>query len=162
MSIHTPLKVAVIGCGNISSIYFKNLQKFPWLKVEAVSDLKAELVQTALEATPGAKSCTVEEILKDPEISLVINLTPPQFHYSLSLQCLEAGKSVYSEKPISIKTSEAQKLVETARKNNVLLGCAPDTFMGAGIQTCRKLIDDGWIGEPLGVNGAMLCRGPEG
>jgi predicted dehydrogenase len=157
----TPFKVAIVGCGNISGIYLKNLQRFPWLQVVAVSDLKPELVQKALEAVPGAKALSIDEIVKSPEISIVINLTPPQAHFPVSLQFLQAGKSVYSEKPAAGLFSEAQKLLSTAKEKNVIFGCAPDTFLGGGIQTSRKLIEDGWIGKPLGFSGAMLCRGPE-
>jgi predicted dehydrogenase len=101
-------------------------------------------------------------MLADPEIEIIVNLTPPTAHAAISLAALEAGKSVHSEKPLGLDREEGRKIIETARKRGLRVGCAPDTFLGGGQQTCRKLIDDGWIGEPVAATAFMLGHGPEG
>ncbi len=107
------------------------------------------------------KACTVEELLADPDIDIVLNLTIPRAHAAVALAAVRAGKSVYNEKPLTLTRDEAQLLLAEATAHAVLVGCAPDTFMGAGIQTCRKLIDDGKIGVPVGATAFMLNHGPE-
>ena len=103
----------------------------------------------------------VEELLSDPEIQIVLNLTTPEAHAEVSLAALNAGKSVYSEKPLAVTREDGKAILDTAKSKGLLVGCAPDTFMGGGIQTCRKLIDDGWIGEPVGATAFMTCHGHE-
>jgi predicted dehydrogenase len=107
------------------------------------------------------KACTTSQIMTDPEIELVLNLTTPESHYDIAKQAIAAGKSVYNEKPLAIELEEGQDLVVTARKQGVLLGGAPDTFLGGGIQTCRQLIDEGLIGVPVAAVAFMTCRGHE-
>jgi predicted dehydrogenase len=92
---------------------------------------------------------------------MVINLTIPQAHGPIMLQALEAGKSVYNEKPFTVTREEAQKARAVAQEKGLRVGSAPDTFLGGGIQTCRKLIDDGAIGRPIAANAFMLCGGHE-
>ena len=99
--------------------------------------------------------------MTDPEIELVLNLTTPESHYTIAKQAITAGKSVYNEKPLAIELEDGQDLVESARKQGVLLGGAPDTFLGGGIQTCRQLIDEGLIGDPVAAVAFMTCRGHE-
>lgn len=161
MSDIKPVKVGLIGCGNISSIYFKNCARHPSLDLVACADLVPERAQ-ARNAEFGPRCCTVEDLLADPEIEIVLNLTIPKAHVEVGLAALEAGKSVYSEKPLGINRAEGRRLLDTAKEKGLLVGCAPDTFLGGGIQTCRKLIDDGWIGEPVAATGFMLGHGPEG
>ena len=108
-----------------------------------------------------AKACSVEELLADPAIEIVLNLTIPQAHYEVARKALDAGKSAYNEKPLTIAREEGAELVALAREKGLRLGGAPDTFLGGGIQTCRKLIDEGAIGRPVGFNAFMLCRGHE-
>jgi predicted dehydrogenase len=115
--------------------------------------------QAAQYAIPRA--CTVEELLADPEIEIVVNLTIPQAHYEVALAAVQAGKSVHSEKPLTVKRAEGKALLEAAEAKGVRVGGAPDTFLGGGIQTCRKLIDDGWIGQPIAATAFMLCHGHE-
>ncbi|HHV95032.1 MAG TPA: Gfo/Idh/MocA family oxidoreductase [Clostridiaceae bacterium] len=155
------IKVGVIGCGNISGIYFKNGKKLEILDIVACSDLYIDRAKAKAEEFGIPKACTVEELLSDPEIQIVLNLTIPLAHAEVSLAALEAGKHVYSEKPLAVTREEGQKILDLAKKKGLLVGCAPDTFMGAGIQTCRKLIDDGWIGEPIGATAFMTCHGHE-
>ncbi len=160
MSDIRPVKVGLVGCGNISSIYFKNCARHPSLDLVACADLLPERAQ-ARQAEFGPRACTVEELLADPEIEIVLNLTIPKAHVEVGLAALEAGKSVYSEKPLGIDRAEGRRLLAKAKEKGLLVGCAPDTFLGGGIQTCRKLIDDGWIGEPVAATGFMLGHGTE-
>ena len=104
---------------------------------------------------------SVDELLADPDVDLVVNLTIPQAHVGVSRAALDAGKSVYCEKPLALTVKEGRELVAAARSKGLRIGCAPDTFLGAGLQTCRGLIDSGAIGEPLGANAFMLSPGPE-
>jgi predicted dehydrogenase len=91
----------------------------------------------------------------------VANLTIPKVHYEINLAALQSGKSVHCEKPLAVKPQEGRHLLEVARARGLRIGCAPDTFLGAGLQTCRKLIDDGWIGEPVAATAFMTCHGHE-
>jgi predicted dehydrogenase len=151
------IKIGVVGCGMISSIYLKNCtQTFAILDVVAVADLFPDLAQQRAEEFNIPRACTVEELLADPEIEIVLNLTPPQAHTVLNLQALEAGKHVYTEKPFALSHEDADNVLALARAKGLLVGCAPDTFLGGGLQTCRKLIDDGWIGTPYGASGLIL------
>ncbi|MBQ4086930.1 MAG: Gfo/Idh/MocA family oxidoreductase [Clostridia bacterium] len=153
--------VAIVGCGNISEIYLKNLtETFQNVCVYAVCDLDEAKVQEKSEKY-GAKIMTLEEILKDDAVDIVLNITTPAYHFAICKQGIEVKKSVYVEKPLSLTVAEGKELVELAEKNGVLLGCAPDTFMGAGIHTARKIIDDGLIGDMIGATAFMVCPGHE-
>jgi predicted dehydrogenase len=156
-----PVKIGVIGCGNISGIYFKNLHQFRSTQIVACSDLIPERSQAKSEQYPGVRACTNDELLADPEIQIVVNLTTPDAHFEVCHLALQAGKSVHVEKPLSITREQGLTLLEMARAKNLRVGGAPDTFLGGGLQTCRKLIDDGWIGEPIGATAFMLCHGHE-
>lgn len=156
-----PVKIGVIGCGNISGIYFKNLHHFRNTQIVACSDLIPERAQAKADQYPGVRACTNDELLADPEIQIVVNLTTPDAHFEVCHLALQAGKSAHVEKPLSITREQGQTLVEMARAKSLRLGGAPDTFLGGGLQTCRKLIDDGWIGEPIGATAFMLCHGHE-
>src|SRR5262249_39386971 len=100
-------------------------------------------------------------IFNDPEVELVVNLTIPNAHASICLRALESRKHVYVEKPLAINYSDGRMMMEYAKSWNLRVGAAPDTFMGSGLQTCRKLIDDGAIGEPIAATAFMLCHGHE-
>jgi predicted dehydrogenase len=155
------LKIGIIGCGNISSIYMENCPKFPQLELVACADLDVERAQSQSEKFGVPKACSVEELLADPAIELVINLTIPKAHASVCIQALEAGKHVYTEKPLAVTREEGRQILETAKKHNLLVGSAPDTFLGAGIQTAINLIEQGEIGVPIGASAFMICRGHE-
>jgi predicted dehydrogenase len=156
------VKTGIIGCGNISSIYLSADKRFDILEIVAVTDLIWERATTKAQehgtATPIRSN---EELLADPEIEMVIDLTPPYVHAEVDLMILEAGKHAYTEKPLGIDRPEGQKQVDLAASKGLRLGGAPDTFLGGGIQTCRKLIDEGAIGMPHGAAAWMLGRGPE-
>ncbi len=154
-------KVGVIGCGNISSIYLEVGQTFECMQIAAVADLISERAQAQAARFNIPRACSVQELLADPEIEIVINLTIPNAHASVGLAAVEAGKSVYNEKPLTTQREEACQLLELAQAKGVRVGGAPDTFLGGGLQTCRKLIDDGWIGEPVAATAFMLCHGHE-
>lgn len=155
------IKVGIIGCGNISGIYLQKGQTFPVLKISACADLEMERA-IAQGNKYGVKSCSVSELLEDPEIGIVVNLTPPSAHASIALAALSAGKSVYNEKPLSITRQDALKMLALAQEKSLRVGCAPDTFLGAGLQTCRSVIDSGMIGRPIAATAFFLGRGPEG
>ena len=105
--------------------------------------------------------CSVGELLADPDVELVVNLTPPGTHAEVSLAAMAAGKHVYGEKPLAVAREDGEAIVVEASKRGVMVGCAPDTFLGGGIQTCRKLIDDGQIGRPIAATAFMLNHGHE-
>ncbi|WP_160719468.1 Gfo/Idh/MocA family protein [Bacillus sp. USDA818B3_A] len=155
------LKIGIIGCGNISSIYMENCPKFPHLELVACADLDLKRAQSQAEKFDIPKACSVEELLSDPEIQLVINLTIPKAHADVCIQALEAGKHVYTEKPLAVTREEGRQILETAKKHNLLVGSAPDTFLGAGVQTAIHLIEQGEIGVPIGASAFMICRGHE-
>ncbi|GEM46407.1 Gfo/Idh/MocA family protein [Deinococcus cellulosilyticus] len=150
-------RVGVIGCGAISSIYLQNLTRmFGVTEVVAVADLRLEMAQKQAEAYGIPRACSVEELLADPEIEIVLNLTSPAVHAEVNLQILDAGKHVYTEKPFALTLEDADRVLDSAHKKGFRVGCAPDTFFGAGLQTCRKIIDDGWIGTPYAAHGQIL------
>jgi predicted dehydrogenase len=155
------VKVGIIGCGNISHIYFKAGQKFDILDIVACADLDVERAKAKAEEFGVPKAYTVDELLADPEIQIVINLTIPAAHADIHLRALEAGKHTYGEKPLAVSLEDGQKILALAKEKGLLVGSAPDTFLGAGIQTCRKLIDEGWIGKPIAATAFMMSGGPE-
>ncbi|AZN43164.1 Gfo/Idh/MocA family protein [Paenibacillus albus] len=156
------VKVGVVGCGNISQIYFTNLKKYDEIDLVAAADIDLERAKQRAEEFGLEKAYTVEQLLADPEIEIVVNLTIPKAHASVCLQALEAGKHVYVEKPLAVTREEGKKVLELAAAKGLRVASAPETFLGGGIQTCRKLIDDGAIGTPVSISGFMLGGGPEG
>jgi predicted dehydrogenase len=152
--------VGVIGCGFISAAYLKAARHFPILDIRAVADLNMDAAKARAEEF-GLEATTIDALLKDSEIEIVVNLTVPKAHVAVSLQAIEAGKNIHSEKPIGISVVEARKLIEAADKRGLRVGCAPDTFLGGAHQTCRKLIDDGMIGTPVAGAAFFMCPGHE-
>lgn len=160
METKTKVGIGIIGCGNISQAYFKGASAFEVLKVVSCADINMEAAQ-AKAAENGCKAETVKDLLANKDVDLVINLTIPAVHAEVSLAALKAGKHVHSEKPLAVRLEDGRAVMDLARKKGLLVGCAPDTFMGAGLQTCRKIIDDGWIGRVVGGTAFMMSRGPE-
>ncbi|MDX1934042.1 MAG: Gfo/Idh/MocA family oxidoreductase [Capsulimonadales bacterium] len=156
-----PVNFGIIGCGNISNAYFNATKKFDVLQVIACADIDLARAEAKAKEHNVPRACSPEELLADPEIEIVINLTIPNAHYSVCKAALEAGKHVHVEKPLSVTFEQGRELVELATARGLRIGCAPDTFLGGGHQTCRKLIDDGVIGEPIAATAFMLCRGHE-
>jgi len=157
----TKTKIGVIGCGNISGIYLQADKVFEILDTVACADIVMEKARAQAEKHHIARACTVDELLGDPEIEIVVNLTIPNAHYEVAMAAVAAGKSVHNEKPLTITREQGKALLAAAKAKGVRVGGAPDTFLGGGIQTCRKLIDDGWIGEPIGATAFMTCHGHE-
>ena len=158
---YSKVKVGVVGCGNISGIYLEVGRSFDILEIAAVADLIPERAQAQAEKYFIPNVYSVAEMLADPEIEIILNLTTPNAHAEIGQAALEAGKSVYNEKPLAIQREDGQKMVGIARDKGLRLGGAPDTFLGGGLQTCRKVIQDGWIGEPVAATAFMLCHGHE-
>ncbi len=154
-------KIGVIGCGNISGIYFKNLQQFDGIEVVACADLDVERARSKAKEFNIAKGCSVQELLDDPDIEIVVNLTIPAAHMDVCMQVLKAGKHVYVEKPLAVSLEDGRRILDYAKSKNLRVGSAPDTFLGAGIQTCLRLIKEGAIGEPLSAVAFMMSGGHE-
>jgi predicted dehydrogenase len=152
--------IGLIGCGNISSAYLKAATHFPILNVHAVSDIDMDAARTR-GAEFGIAAKSVPDLLADPAIDIVVNLTVPKAHVEVGLQAIAAGKHVHSEKPLAISMAEGRKLIDAAKAKGVRLGCAPDTFLGGAHQTCRLLIDEGAIGTPVAGTAFFMCPGHE-
>jgi predicted dehydrogenase len=152
--------IGIIGCGAISGIYLQSPRTFPILNIVACADLDSAKAE-AKAAEYGIQARSIEDLLGDPTIHLVLNLTIPGAHAAVDLDALHHGKSVYSEKPFALSKEQAKPILELAAAQNLRVGCAPDTFLGGGMQTCRKLIDDGWIGEPVAATAFMMSHGHE-
>lgn len=157
------IKIGFVGVGNISGIYLQNLtEMFKEVEIIGVCDLIRERAEKAVEEYHIPKLYNdMYELFHDPEVDIVLNITRPYEHYEVTKQALLHGKHVYSEKPLSPRLEEAKELVSLAKEKGLMLGGAPDTFMGAAIQTCRHLIDSGFIGTPIGACARMVSRGPE-
>jgi len=154
--------IGIVGCGAISNIYFKNLcNVLNDVQVVACADLDTDRMETKAAEFPGVVAQSTQDLMRNDKVDVVLNLTTPQAHFSVASQALDSGKHVYNEKPLTLTREEARELLQKANDNNLRIGCAPDTFMGAGIQTCRRIIDNGDIGEPLGAQAFMLCPGHE-
>jgi predicted dehydrogenase len=160
------LGVGIIGTGNISSAYLKailgrdGLPGFDVLDIRAIADMRPEAA-AARAAEFGLRSVTVEELLADPEIKLVLNLTIPRAHVEVGLRCLAAGKHVYSEKPLGINFAEGKRLLEAAKAAGLRIGSAPDTFLGGSHQQARAVVDSGALGQIVGGTAFFQCPGHE-
>ncbi len=156
-------KIGIVGIGAISGIYLENITNtFKEIEIIGVCDLIRERAENAVEKYNIPKLYKdMYELFDDPEVDIVLNLTRPYEHYEVSKAALNAGKHVYSEKPLGASLQEGRELLARRKEKGLMLGGAPDTFLGAGIQTCRKLIEDGYIGAPLGAAGFMICHGHE-
>ena len=157
----TPTKIGIIGCGNISRAYCKAGELFDILDVAACADIEPDRARALADEHNVPTACSVDELLADPDIEIVINLTVPAVHAEVGMKVLEAGKCLHNEKPLAVTRDDGRQLLDTAQANGLRVGCAPDTFLGGGLQTCRKLIDDGWIGEPVAATAFMTSHGVE-
>jgi predicted dehydrogenase len=156
-----PVGIGIIGCGNISGAYLTAARVFPnIIKVRAVADMNRQAAEArGAEFNVPVKS--VAELLADPEIEIIVNLTVPGAHVQVGLQAIAAGKHVHSEKPLGISLAEAKTLIDAAEAKGLRVGAAPDTFLGGAHQTCRKLIDEGAIGQPIGGTAIFGTAGHE-
>ena len=155
--------VGIVGCGNISAIYQKNIvERFSkQLNLIACTDLIAERANNFAAKYPGIKAMAPEEFYANPDIEIVVNLTTPQSHFVVAKSALDNGKHVYSEKPLSLSRDDAALVLKTAKERGLRVANAPDTILGAGQQTCRNLIDSGAIGEPVSATAFMQGHGHE-
>jgi len=156
-----PVKLGFIGCGHISGEYFESCALYREVEVLACADLARSLAEQQAERYEIPKVETPEELLADPDVEIVVNLTPPAVHADVTLAAIGAGKHVYTEKPFAPTLELAGQIVAAAREADVSVGCAPATFMSGAFQTARKLIDDGWIGEPTAATAFFTNRGYE-
>jgi predicted dehydrogenase len=155
-----PTIIGIIGCGNISDAYLRGAARSRHVRVKSVADIRAR-VATAKAAEYNVDAVAIEDLLADPDIEIAVNLTPPAAHSSVSLQIIGAGKHVYLEKPLATRFAEAKPVIQAAEANGLRIGCAPDTFLGAGHQACRYAIDAGRIGLPVAGAAAVLTHGME-
>lgn len=153
-------RVGIIGCGNIFPAYIRGCSAFEVLEVVACADLDMERAQARAQEF-NIRALSPAELVSSPAVDIVVNLTVPAAHAAVSLMAVAAGKHVYEEKPFATTRADGQRLLAAAQAQGVRIGCAPDTFLGGGLQTCRKLIDDGWIGTPVAAAAFMLSHGPE-
>ena len=154
------VKIGLIGCGNISKAYFAGCKRYDILDLVACADIDRPRAEEKAREY-GVRACTVDELLADPEIEIVVNLTIPQAHAKVNERILNAGKHAYVEKPFGLDLKEAKRVLALAKRKNLLVGGAPDTFLGGGIQTSRQLLDDGLIGKPVAGTAYCMGRGHE-
>ena len=155
------LRVGVVGCGVIAARYVGDSGAFEYWRPVACADLDAD-VANAFAAQHGLRALDVAELIADAEVDVVLNLTPPRTHAAVVSAALDAGKHVYTEKPLAATADEARELVAEARRRGLRLACAPDTFLSSPYETGRRLIADGAIGTPVGAAARMLVGGPDG
>ena len=156
-----PVNVGIVGCGNISGTYFTHCKEMEALEVVACSDIILERAEASAEKFDIPTAGHNEAVFDNPDVELVICLTPPLAHTEIMQAALAAGKHAYTEKPFAICREDGRATLAAAAEKGLLVGGAPDTFFGGGIQTCRKLIDEGAIGEPVAATAFMLSSGVE-
>ncbi|TWB58481.1 putative dehydrogenase [Rhizobium sp. ERR 922] len=154
------LGIGVIGCGNISMTYLRNAALFAGVELRVCADISADVA--ALRAREyGIRALSVDQLLADPEVDLVLNLTVPAVHFDVTMSALSAGKHVFTEKPLATSAADGRVLVAAAKRRGLQLGSAPDTFLGAAGRRARRLMDEGAIGRPVSGTAFMMGRGME-
>jgi predicted dehydrogenase len=156
----TELGVGVLGCGNVSAQYLPNGPRLDALRFVACADLDPAAAER-LAAEFGLAACTPDELLVRDDVDVVLGLTPPDTHADVALDAISAGKHIYTEKPLATNLEAARRVLDAAAAAGVRVGCAPDTFLGAGIQTVKAAIEDGAIGTPALAQVRMLGTPPE-
>lgn len=154
------LGVGIIGCGNISTTYFSLAPLFKGLKVLACTDLNMNAAELRAEEY-GVKARPMDELLANDELDIIVNLTIPDAHYAVSRRILEAGKHVYSEKPLVLSLEAGEDLRTLSKEKGLSVGCAPDTFLGGSHQLARKYIDEGGIGRVTSGTCHVMSPGME-
>ena len=155
------MNVGVVGCGAISDIYISNGMKFAGCDIVACCDIIPARAEEKAAAYGIPKVCTLDEMLKDDSIDIVLDLTVHAAHYPISIEALGAGKHIYNEKPLAATFAEGAEIMRLAKEKGLYVGCAPDTILGGRTQTIRKMIDGGRIGFPIGAAAFMACHGHE-
>ncbi|MBO0801905.1 MAG: Gfo/Idh/MocA family oxidoreductase [Nocardiopsaceae bacterium] len=161
MSGDHPFGIAIAGCGTISNQYLANLGKFPDVRVLFCADIDSSRAEKQARAYDVPAFGSVADALRHEGVGLVVNLTIPSAHVEVAAQAIDAGKHVWNEKPLALDVEAGRNLLITAREKNVRVGCAPDTVLGAGIQSARRLIDSGAIGTPVSALTLLQGPGPE-
>jgi len=156
-----PVRIGFVGCGNILPAYLQGCAAYPFLEVAGCADLDVERARATAQKHGLPFGGSVEELLAIGDIEMVVNLTIPQAHAAVNREILTSGKHAYCEKPFATDLAEASEIIGLAREHNLRVGGAPDTFLGAGIQTARVFIDAGKLGTPVAASGFMLCPGHE-
>ncbi|MFN8377555.1 MAG: Gfo/Idh/MocA family oxidoreductase [Anaerolineae bacterium] len=156
------LKVGILGAGNISPAYITGTRDWNVLELVAIADIDEAKARNVAAEHQIPAVMSVDQLLVSPNIDIVVNLTVPKAHADMSIRALEAGKHVYTEKPLAIRRADAKRILDTADAHGLRVGSAPDTFLFGQHQTVRRLIDEGAIGEPVAASANMAGHGPEG
>lgn len=152
--------VGIVGCGHISEIYLRNAPRFPMMKMIGCADINADAAKAKAQAH-NIEAMSVDALMADERIGLVLNLTTPQHHVPVAGQALNAGKHTYSEKPLALTVADAKGLAALAHEKGLRIGCAPDTFLGGAHQCARAAIDAGRIGTVVAGTAFMMVPGHE-
>jgi predicted dehydrogenase len=161
MSDPAPVRVALLGCGDIAGQYLTELARHPEVEVAVCADLDVGRARARADEYGIAKACAPVEALWDETVDVVVNLTPPTAHAGVSLGILRAGKHVYSEKPLATTLAEGMALLDEAAHRGLRIGCAPDTFLAAPIQQAREALEEGRIGRPVAAFASFAARSVE-
>jgi len=156
----TALGVGIVGCGNISTIYMQNLPLFEGVTLRACADIRPEAADAQARRF-GIEALPIDALLRRRDVELIVNLTVPNAHFEVSRAALAAGRHVFSEKPLAADVAQGRALIAQAEAGNLLLGCAPDTFLGAGGRLARRIADDGRVGKILSGTAFLLSHGME-
>nr|WP_033194805.1 Gfo/Idh/MocA family oxidoreductase [Brachybacterium squillarum] len=156
-----PMRVGMIGCGHISTQYLATFPQLPDVELVAVADLDPVRAEAVAADRPGVRALGAEELIADPAVDTVLNLTLPAAHAAVDLQAIAAGKNVHAEKPFAVETADGARVLEAAAAAGVVVGSAPDTVLGTGTQTARAAIDEGLIGTPIAATATMVTPGHE-
>lgn len=159
-TIKNKIGLGVIGCGNISMTYLRNAALFAGVELRACADINAEMANVRAHEY-NIRALSVDQLLADPEVDLILNLTVPAVHFDVTMSALDAGKHVFTEKPLATSAEAGRKLVQAAKAKGMLLGSAPDTFLGAAGRRARLLMEQGAIGKPVSGTAFMMGRGME-
>ena len=154
------LGIGVVGCGNIASTYLRNASLFPGIEIRVCADISPEAAERRASEF-GLRALTLDQLLAADDVDLVLNLTVPNAHFDVSMAALAAGKHVFTEKPLATTAAEGRTLVAEAKRRNLAIGSAPDTFLGAAGRLARRLMDDGAIGRVVAGTAFMMGRGME-
>lgn len=154
------LGVGIIGCGNISTTYFSLAPLFNGIEIRACADLNSAAAKARADEY-GVRADTIDGLLSADDIDIIVNLTIPDAHYSVTKQILEAGKHAYSEKPVVLTLEEGKALLDLATQKGLLVGSAPDTFLGGAHQQARAHIDSGAVGTITSGTAIVLSHGME-
>jgi predicted dehydrogenase len=159
--VGSPHSLGIVGLGQISNTYIETLLGVGNVRIAAVADLDPSRTRSAAERIPGCRALSSTDLLADPDVESVLNLTIPAAHAEIALAAISHGKDVYGEKPLAATLREARGVMDAATAAGVRVGAAPDTVLGTGVQTARAAIDDGCIGRPVSATATWISAGHE-